>query len=241
MEKRNEEHPKAKAKEDEKKMRIRVMETPRLLLDYIDTPIGSLALLADDDGCLRALGFTEGHARMERQLRLCHHARDGQASVVRSVVRSSNPGGLSAAIGRFFAGDLQAIADLPVAMGGTPFQRAVWNALREIPCGETRSYGELARRIGNPAAVRAVGLANGANPVGIVIPCHRVIGANGTLTGYAGGVERKRWLLHHEQQAARSPMARAASAPAPRAASLAIRHAASMSSRVIAWPGSPRR
>jgi methylated-DNA-[protein]-cysteine S-methyltransferase len=85
-----------------------------------------------------------------------------------------------------------------VLTNGTPFQQTVWAALREIPCGQTISYATLARRIGRPSAVRAVGLANGANPVGIVIPCHRVIGANGTLTGYGGGLDRKRWLLSHE-------------------------------------------
>jgi methylated-DNA-[protein]-cysteine S-methyltransferase len=84
-------------------------------------------------------------------------------------------------------------------MGGTPFQRQVWQELEKIPYGVTISYGELARRIGNPAAVRAVGLANGRNPVSIVVPCHRVIGANGTLTGYGGGLERKRWLLELER------------------------------------------
>ena len=83
---------------------------------------------------------------------------------------------------------------------GTDFQREVWRALRGIPCGTTLSYGELARRIGRPNAVRAVGLANGANPIGVVVPCHRVIGSNGSLTGYGGGIERKRWLLDHERQ-----------------------------------------
>jgi methylated-DNA-[protein]-cysteine S-methyltransferase len=87
-------------------------------------------------------------------------------------------------------------------MEGTDFQRTVWQALRRIPCGTTISYGELARRIGRPAAVRAVGLANGANPVGVVVPCHRVIGADGSLTGYGGGIERKRWLLAHERASA---------------------------------------
>jgi methylated-DNA-[protein]-cysteine S-methyltransferase len=98
----------------------------------------------------------------------------------------------------YFAGDLGAIDKLPVKTAGTPFQRAVWNALREIPRGATESYGQLAERIGRPTAVRAVGLANGSNPIGIVVPCHRVIGANGSLTGYGGGMERKRWLLDHE-------------------------------------------
>ena len=87
---------------------------------------------------------------------------------------------------------------LPVETGGTEFQREVWRALRAIPAGETRSYGALASSIGRASAVRAVGLANGANPIGVVVPCHRVIGQNGALTGYAGGIERKRWLLAHE-------------------------------------------
>lgn len=88
--------------------------------------------------------------------------------------------------------------ELPLALGGTPFQRRVWSMLQEIPYGATWSYGELALRIDRPNASRAVGLANGRNPVSIVVPCHRVIGADGSLTGYGGGVERKRWLLLHE-------------------------------------------
>jgi methylated-DNA-[protein]-cysteine S-methyltransferase len=98
----------------------------------------------------------------------------------------------------YFAGELSALAGLTVLTGGTPFQRQVWAALRKIPIGKTTSYGALAQRIGRPNAIRAVGLANGANPVGVVIPCHRVIGADGSLTGYAGGLERKRWMLEHE-------------------------------------------
>ena len=112
--------------------------------------------------------------------------------------RAANPAGLSAAIRAYFDGKLEAIDGLPVATGGTPFQRKVWQALRQIPCGRTLSYGALAKRIGRETAVRAVGHANGDNPISIVVPCHRVIGANGTLTGYGGGIERKRWLLAHE-------------------------------------------
>ncbi len=104
------------------------------------------------------------------------------------------------AIAAYFDGELHAIDSLPTATEGTPFQQCVWRALREIPAGQTVSYGALANRIGKPSAVRAVGLANGANPIGIVVPCHRVIGANGSLTGYGGGLERKRWLLHHERR-----------------------------------------
>ena len=104
------------------------------------------------------------------------------------------------ALARFFAGDVEAIAPLAVRTNGTDFQRRVWAALRRIPAGRTTTYGELAATIGAPAASRAVGLANGANPIAIVVPCHRVIGANGTLTGYGGGLARKRWLLDHERR-----------------------------------------
>jgi methylated-DNA-[protein]-cysteine S-methyltransferase len=100
----------------------------------------------------------------------------------------------------YFAGELDALNDVPVATGGTEFQRKVWRALRMIPAGATMSYGELAAKIGRPSASRAVGAANGSNPVAIVVPCHRVIGANGTLTGYGGGLPRKRWLLDHERK-----------------------------------------
>ena len=99
----------------------------------------------------------------------------------------------------YFAGGLREFK-LPLAAEGTPFQQRVWRALCDIPYGETISYGELARRIGQPTASRAVGLANGQNPIAIVVPCHRVIGANGSLTGYGGGLERKRWLLAHESK-----------------------------------------
>jgi methylated-DNA-[protein]-cysteine S-methyltransferase len=164
-------------------------DASRLLLDHLDTPLGLLAIVADDAGRLRAVGWTDAHARMERRL--------GDAA----PAASANPGGLTAALRAYFAGDLRAIEGLPVVLSGTAFQRAVWAALREIPCGETWSYGDLARRIGNPKAVRAVGLANGANPVAVVVPCHRVIGADGSLAGYGAGVGRKRWLLEHERRA----------------------------------------
>lgn len=165
------------------------MTRSRLLIDRFTTPVGEIALLADESGRLRALGFREGHRRMEREL---------ESSAQRELYPADNPGGLSAAVRRYFSGELGAIEGLPVLMEGTDFQLRVWRALCEIPCGQTRSYADIARRIGNPAAVRAVGLANGKNPIGIVVPCHRVIGADGTLTGYGGGIERKRWLLNHE-------------------------------------------
>jgi methylated-DNA-[protein]-cysteine S-methyltransferase len=97
----------------------------------------------------------------------------------------------------YFAGRTTTF-DLPLGASGTPFQTQVWNALRAIPFGETVSYGEIARRLGDPKAMRAVGAANGRNPIPIIVPCHRVIGANGSLTGFGGGIDRKRWLLAHE-------------------------------------------
>jgi methylated-DNA-[protein]-cysteine S-methyltransferase len=98
----------------------------------------------------------------------------------------------------YFLGDLSAINSIPVTTGGTSFQRDVWAELRTIQAGTTLSYGALARQLGRPKSARAVGLANGANPVSIVVPCHRLVGADGSLTGYAGGISRKRWLLIHE-------------------------------------------
>jgi methylated-DNA-[protein]-cysteine S-methyltransferase len=169
-----------------------------LLIDRIDTVIGEMIIVADHDGNLRAADWTDHEARMLRLLRL-HYGEDGF-----TLEPACNPGGLSDAIKRYFDGDMNAIDSLPVATAGTPFQREVWRALRDIPAGTTSSYGELARRIGRPAAVRAVGLANGSNPIGVVVPCHRVIGSNGSLTGYGGGIERKRWLLEHEGARAES-------------------------------------
>jgi methylated-DNA-[protein]-cysteine S-methyltransferase len=98
----------------------------------------------------------------------------------------------------YFAGDTTALDGIDVELNGTPFQCRVWEALRSVPAGATASYGDIARRIGAPAAVRAVGAANGANPIAIVVPCHRIIGSSGSLTGYGGGLERKQWLLRHE-------------------------------------------
>jgi methylated-DNA-[protein]-cysteine S-methyltransferase len=98
----------------------------------------------------------------------------------------------------YFDRDFTALNDLPVNPGGTAFQQKVWQVLRSIPVGRTWAYGELAKHLGQPTAARAVGMANSLNPIGIVLPCHRVVGANGKLTGYAGGLERKRWLLEHE-------------------------------------------
>ena len=168
-------------------------DTLRLLIDKLDTPIGELAVIADAKGNLRTLEWTDHDERMHRALRQ-HYGKDGFV-----LEPARDPGGFTSALRAYFAGDLAAIDRLPTATGGTPFQRLVWRALRQIPCGTTLSYSEVARRIGRAEAVRAVGLANGANPISIVVPCHRVIGANGSLTGYGGGLERKKWLLDHER------------------------------------------
>ncbi len=168
-------------------------EVLELRMDRIETPIGEALIVADREGNLRAVDWTEYEERMRRLLRL-HYGDNGYR-----LNSGGGMNGLADAIRGYFAGELHAIDALPVRTAGTPFQRKVWRALREIPCGTTVSYARLAERIRQPAAVRAVGLANGANPVGIVVPCHRVIGSNGSLTGYGGGIERKRWLLEHER------------------------------------------
>lgn len=165
-----------------------------LLTDRLDTPIGELLIVADKGGNLRAADWssTDSDASLCRFFKR-HYGADGF-----ELEPAGDPYGLTSALGSYFAGDLKAIDTLPVKADGTPFQLEVWRALREIPCGTTTSYANLARRIGRPAAVRAVGLANGSNPVPIVVPCHRVIGSDGSLTGYGGGIHRKRWLLEHE-------------------------------------------
>jgi methylated-DNA-[protein]-cysteine S-methyltransferase len=166
----------------------------QLLIDRIDTPIGEMLIVADHDGNLRATVWTDHEAHLRPALQL-HYGKNGF-----TLEPSCNPNGLTNAIGRYFAGEVTAIDTLPVQTAGTPFQCEVWRALREIACGTTVSYAKLAARIGRPNAVRAVGLANGSNPAGVVVPCHRVIGSDGSLTGYGGGIERKSWLLEHERK-----------------------------------------
>jgi methylated-DNA-[protein]-cysteine S-methyltransferase len=167
------------------------MPTLQLKRERVATPTGVIVLLTDASGRLRALDWEDHQERMRRLLRL-HYGKD----VV--VSDAGAPSAARAAVEAYFAGDLAALDRLEVETAGTPFQRAVWAALRHIPVGRTLSYGALAAEIGRPRAVRAVGLANGSNPIGVVVPCHRVIGADGSLTGYGGGLPRKRWLLEHE-------------------------------------------
>jgi methylated-DNA-[protein]-cysteine S-methyltransferase len=172
-----------------------VGEILQLLMDRTDTPVGEFFIVADREGNLRAAAWTDHEERMRQSLRVQYGENEFR------VEAAHDPNGLTSAISAYFAGELAAIDNLPVRTAGTPFQREVWSALREIPCGKTISYGQIAERIGRPTAVRAVGLANGSNPICVVVPCHRVIGANGSLTGYGGGLERKRWLLDHEGKA----------------------------------------
>jgi len=169
-----------------------------LLLDRAPSPIGEILIVTDETGLLRAVDFHDFEPRLRRLLRLHYGDLPLQAGEA--------PAATKAAFARYFAGDVSALADLSWDTGGTAFQRAVWRALAAIPPGETVTYSELARRVERPAAIRAVGAANGANPLSLVAPCHRVIGMSGALTGYAGGIERKRWLLAHEGVLQAKPM-----------------------------------
>jgi methylated-DNA-[protein]-cysteine S-methyltransferase len=175
--------------EQEKRHRI---GTLTFALERVPSPLGPMMMVTDDEERLRALNWEDGEAKMHRILRTQYGVDQ-----VRFIVRGS-PSRCRRALEAYFSGTLRAIEEVVVETGGTAFQREVWAALRRIPLGQTLSYGLLAAQIGRPKAVRAVGLANGSNPVGIVVPCHRVIGADASLTGYGGGMERKRWLLEHE-------------------------------------------
>lgn len=162
-----------------------------LYVDYIPSPMGTIVIVVDGDR-LCSLDFEEYSERMMRLL-----ARRYDEVQLKQV---ADPHGFSARVAsRYLAGDYASLAAIPVQTGGTPFQQQVWSALREIPVGETLTYSQLAARVGRPAAARAVGMAVSLNPVAIVLPCHRVVGSKAALTGYAGGLERKRWLLRHEQ------------------------------------------
>ena len=169
-------------------------EVLNLSIDRMETPIGELLLVTDDDGKLRAVDWMDYEVRMLRLLKI-HYGESGY-----SLTPNTAPSDIRDKLKRYFAGDVGTIDDIEVETAGTAFQRSVWKELRNIPSGSPVSYRTLAEQIDRPKAVRAVGLANGSNPIGIVVPCHRVIGANGSLTGYGGGLERKRWLLDHEQR-----------------------------------------
>lgn len=160
-----------------------------LTMEELPSPLGMLYLVARGPA-LCVLAFEDGWDRERAALR----RRFGPDMVPAAGV----PAPLRRALVRYFDGDLAAIDEVPVDLDGTPFQRRVWAVLRHVPAGATASYGDIAAAVGQPRAVRAVGAANGRNPVPIVVPCHRVIAANGTLHGYGGGLHRKRWLLDHE-------------------------------------------
>jgi len=159
-----------------------------IVIDAVDSPVGRLTL-CDRGERLCMLHFGEDGAAIDQTLERWY---PGEPRARRPLRERREM------LTRYFAGELGAIESVAVELNGTEFQKRVWQALRRIPAGSTLSYAELARRIGERPAVRAVGAANGANPVAIVVPCHRVIGSDGTLTGYGGGLDRKRWLLDHE-------------------------------------------
>lgn len=164
------------------------------LVERMNTPIGVMLVVTDREGALRAVDWHDHEGLMHALLRRQY------PTMATSVVPHPSRSGAARALEAYFEGDMQATDGLAVATGGTGFQNRVWSALRDIPAGETISYGRLAARIGSPTAARAVGYANGCNLVDIVVPCHRVIGANRSLTGYGGGMERKAWLLDHERE-----------------------------------------
>jgi methylated-DNA-[protein]-cysteine S-methyltransferase len=170
----------------------RMVEALDFSIDHLATPIGELIVIADAQGKLRAIDWTDHEARLT-QLNDRYYGKGRY-----TLTPKRDPGGLTSAMRRYFKGDIDVLGKLPVATNGTPFQTSIWRALRKIKDGTTISYAELARRIGKPKAVRAAGLANGQNPISIVVPCHRVIGSDGSLTGYGGGLPRKEWLLRHE-------------------------------------------
>ena len=165
------------------------MSEVALSAERLQSPVGDL-LVVQRDGDLHALEFADHAQRMRKLLA----KRYGTFRLIEAPASSA----AAAALEAYFDGELGAVADLSVDAGGTGFQRRVWSALRRIPIGTALTYREMAQRLGIPKAVRAVANANALNPVSIVVPCHRVIGSDGTLRGYSGGLARKRWLLAHE-------------------------------------------
>lgn len=175
-----------------------------LTLDRVPTPIGTALVVTDRLGVLRAFNWTDYEPAMRSWIARRHPAA--------TLVEGRGP--LRAVFEAYFAGEVDRLSEVAWSAEGTDFQRAVWSALCRIPAGETWTYAQLAAAVGRPTAVRAVGSANGANPIALVAPCHRVIGSNGSLTGYAGGLERKRWLIAHER-ASKASMAGVLAASQP--------------------------
>lgn len=167
-------------------------------LERVPTPLGQMLLVTDGQQRLRAIDWHDYESRLHLLMRRQYR---GEPIGLNEVHQQS---GATRALLAYFDGDIAAIDALGIATGGTEFQRQVWATLRGIPADQMVSYRALAICIGRPAAVRAVGVANGANPIGVVVPCHRVIGSNASLTGYGGGLHRKQWLLEHERRWARA-------------------------------------
>lgn len=176
----------------------------RLRLNRLATPIGEALVITDEAGYLRAFDWADREASMSRLLRLHYGSLTPQPGAA--------PKPMMRLLRRYFDGEIGCLDAIEWRTSGTPFQRRVWAGLTRIAPGKTLSYGALAAKLGCPTAVRAVGLANSANPISVVVPCHRVIGTDGSLTGYGGGIERKRWLLTHEGAAFREKPARTARA-----------------------------
>jgi methylated-DNA-[protein]-cysteine S-methyltransferase len=157
--------------------------------DFLESPIGQVQLVASQ-GVVVLLDFADNTERIRHLL----EKRFGMYSLEAKELPWTKT------VQNYFAGEFEALHSIPTDTGGTAFQQSVWQTLLNIPIGRTWSYLEVAKHIGKPAATRAVGMTNGLNPISLILPCHRVIGANGKLTGYAGGMERKRWLLEHENK-----------------------------------------
>lgn len=166
------------------------MQTFRI--EELETPTGPMLVVTDADGRLAGADWRDHEYRLRELLDRYYGA--GRVQFVPAAGRSAAAKSLAA----YFGGELGAIDTIPITVRTTPFQAEVWAALRRIPVGTTMSYGALAAALGRANAPRAVGHANGSNPISVVVPCHRLVGANGALTGYGGGIERKRWLLAHE-------------------------------------------
>ena len=160
-----------------------------LIYDTVATPIGTVVLVVDGER-LCSLDYADYEQRMMTLLQKRYGAVQ--------LSKMNDPCGFSSRVQRYFAGDFGCLDEIPVSVGGTPFQQQVWERLRAIPVGKTVTYGEMAAQLGKPKAYRAVGASNALNPIALVLPCHRVVGSNAALTGYAGGLERKQWLLRHE-------------------------------------------
>jgi methylated-DNA-[protein]-cysteine S-methyltransferase len=162
----------------------------KIELSHLESPLGDIVLAFSERG-LCALQFEESEAQVRARLERSYPGAEfGKVRGAAEVVEK---------LRAYFSGAVQGLETIPVAPKGTPFQQRVWTALQTIPIGQTRSYLQIANAIGRPGAVRAVGAANGQNPIAVVVPCHRVIASNGTLCGYGGGLWRKKWLLEHER------------------------------------------